>query len=151
MMTTNHKLQMVGIVFLGLAGVLMLSDRNWGVGDYPEWGFNLPQPPIIAPAKPAKPSTYAVKDVVRRSLKDPDSAQFGNIWFVPNPYGSGQVACGFVNARNFFGGYVGFQTFLVVVAENGELSPAFSQGNGFGYGSSMAAVERSVVTSVCGR
>jgi len=46
----------------------------------------------------------AVRDAVRESLKDPDSAMFRN-----------QVdGCGEVNAKNSFGGYVGYRRFYTM-------------------------------------
>lgn len=50
-----------------------------------------------------------VEDQVRAVLKDPDSAKFGTI----SMDDSGKVACGLVNSKNSFGGYVGDQSFMV--------------------------------------
>jgi hypothetical protein len=44
-----------------------------------------------------------VEDVVRGQLKDPDSAKFSEVEY----FESRQIACGKVNAKNSFGGYVG--------------------------------------------
>ena len=49
------------------------------------------------------------RDIVRHSLKDPTSAQFRNVR-------SGKLqnsVCGEVNAKNSYGGYVGFRKFAV--------------------------------------
>ena len=46
----------------------------------------------------------ASKEVVKGSLKDPQSAQFQNL------YGY----CGEVNSKNSYGGYVGFKKYIVV-------------------------------------
>lgn len=54
----------------------------------------------------------AVADAVRAKLKDPDSARFR--WL---PSASGLTYCGFVNSKNSFGGYTGFQPFTTVLAE----------------------------------
>lgn len=54
------------------------------------------------------PSQYAifmVKREVRSMLTDPESAQFRNVEFRKG------TVCGEVNARNRFGGYVGFTPF----------------------------------------
>lgn len=48
--------------------------------------------------------------IVRNSLKDPVSAQFRNL---RGGKSNGSV-CGEINAKNSFGGYVGFQPFVVV-------------------------------------
>lgn len=48
------------------------------------------------------------KDQVLNYLKDPDSAKFRELRIVNN----GKALCGFVNAKNSFGGYVGFNNFV---------------------------------------
>ena len=45
------------------------------------------------------------EDAVRKSLKDPDSAQFGNFYFNKKT----QKGCLTVNAKNSMGGYTGDQ------------------------------------------
>ncbi|OQM74937.1 hypothetical protein [Manganibacter manganicus] len=56
----------------------------------------------------------AIKRDVASSLKDPESARFGSIQAVTNS--SGVVsACGTVNAKNSFGGYVGERPFAGVL------------------------------------
>ena len=50
--------------------------------------------------------------LVARSMRDPTSAQFRNMMV----FASGAV-CGEVNAKNGFGGYVGFDPFIVTSAE----------------------------------
>jgi len=52
----------------------------------------------------------AAKKNVADSLKDPSSAQFRNVRLVP--YKDGSVICGEVNAKNSYGGYVGFKDFV---------------------------------------
>lgn len=52
----------------------------------------------------------ATKEIVRATLKDPDSAQFRNVALFLNESGTGRV-CGEVNAKNSFGGYTGFEVF----------------------------------------
>ncbi len=44
-----------------------------------------------------------VEYAVRRNLKDPSSAQFSDVEYFPGR----DIACGKVNAKNEFGGYVG--------------------------------------------
>lgn len=48
-----------------------------------------------------------LKERVTELLKDPESAQFKSLSLTP-----GGVLCGEVNARNSFGGYVGFKKFV---------------------------------------
>jgi len=47
---------------------------------------------------------------VSYGLKDPDSAKFRNVRFVK--YNARTVVCGEVNAKNSYGGYVGFENFV---------------------------------------
>lgn len=54
-----------------------------------------------------------IKDAVGRHLKDPFSAQYE--W---PEVRSGTVYCGFVNAKNAFGAYSGYQPFLVLYYVN---------------------------------
>lgn len=55
------------------------------------------------------------RDMVASQLKDPDSAQFGDVFFVERQAAgslhSGYL-CGTVNARNSFGGYAGDKQFV---------------------------------------
>lgn len=55
----------------------------------------------------------AAKAVVKQSLKDPDSAKFQNVRVVD--YNDGKVVCGEVNAKNSYGGYVGYASFVAGV------------------------------------
>lgn len=58
-----------------------------------------------------------VKRDVASSLKDPQSAVFGEMAASISSRGVVQV-CGMVNARNSFGGYTGHKPFLGVLATN---------------------------------
>lgn len=53
------------------------------------------------------------KSKVSMKMKDPDSAQFRDIVHVA-PHGTlkTDLVCGWVNAKNSFGGYVGFRRFV---------------------------------------
>ncbi len=59
-----------------------------------------------------KDATYIVhhQDLIKGTLKDPDSAEFKNS-FVSRLIGA-PVVCGYVNAKNAFGGYTGFERFI---------------------------------------
>ena len=48
-------------------------------------------------------------EATRNQLKDPGSAQFRNVRLVQHP--KGKVVCGEMNAKNSYGGYVGFKVF----------------------------------------
>ena len=52
-------------------------------------------------------------EMVRSSLKDPTSAQFSKVTVSD----IGIFVCGYVNAKNSFGGYVGPTRFAVVVGQ----------------------------------
>lgn len=64
-------------------------------------------------ALPGKPLTAAHKkqiaSAVKQQLKDPESAQFR--WPAPHKFG---LYCGWVNAKNSYGGYTGFQPFMIM-------------------------------------
>jgi hypothetical protein len=62
-----------------------------------------------APVDPRASTIQAAEDAVRASLRDPDSARFGNVWFIER---SGAV-CGGINAKNAYGGYTGENRFVV--------------------------------------
>ncbi len=53
------------------------------------------------------------KNQVKSLLKDPNSAEFKGVGIVINSKGEDAV-CGEVNARNSYGGYVGFKKFVVL-------------------------------------
>ena len=50
------------------------------------------------------------QESLKQTLKDPSSAQFRNVRL--EVYGSRQVICGEINAKNSYGGYVGFKRFV---------------------------------------
>lgn len=65
--------------------------------------------------------TEAVKRDLAKSLKDPESARFGTIHASDTK--DGKIVCGFVNAKNSFGGYTGEKLFMGNLAEaNGSTS-----------------------------
>ena len=84
----------------------------------------------------ASKASEAATDQVRQKLKDPDSARFQNVRLVP--YASGKVVCGEVNAKNSYGGYVGYTPFVAGVlgatiydpnkSEYAELNAAWNAG-----------------------
>jgi hypothetical protein len=54
---------------------------------------------------------YAPKWAVVATLRDPDSAKFGAVYVFPDSDGT-EHACGSVNSKNGFGGYVGMTKFI---------------------------------------
>lgn len=60
----------------------------------------------------------AVQKGVVQQLKDPDSARFGDIAAVKSSAGTITV-CGWVNAKNSYGGYTGDKPFLGAIIGSG--------------------------------
>lgn len=60
-------------------------------------------------------ATEKAKASLARSLKDPESARFRDVSLVP--YQDGAVICGEVNAKNSYGGYVGYKRFVASTEE----------------------------------
>src|SRR5690348_462087 len=65
---------------------------------------------VLTPVKLTKTQIATVHAGVAKSLKDPESARFGDIVAGKSSKGS-IIACGYVNAKNSFGGYVGEKPF----------------------------------------
>jgi hypothetical protein len=63
---------------------------------------------LAAPAKHVDPKKAAIEKV-KAQLKDPDSAKFRDI----KPLDDKGSVCGWVNAKNSYGGYTGFSVFFV--------------------------------------
>ncbi|MFI8480655.1 hypothetical protein ACIGCM_08805 [Pseudomonas sp. NPDC078700] len=76
------------------------------------------------PAEPNRPPVIWTKQIatmdeqenakatVVSKLKDPESARFGEIWAMQGTNGKRSV-CGYVNAKNSYGGYTGQKMFSV--------------------------------------
>lgn len=58
-------------------------------------------------AQPSK-EILAIRDAVKETLKDPDSAKF------KTELVSGNIVCGEVNAKNSYGGYSGGRKYMAV-------------------------------------
>jgi hypothetical protein len=69
-----------------------------------------------------KVQQVAVKIAVLRKLKDPSSAVFGSMTLAPqtekDQHGEFFVVCGWINARNSFGGYSGMTPFFSLMEVN---------------------------------
>ncbi len=52
----------------------------------------------------------AAQDAAKKGLKDPDSAKFQNLRVAD--FDGGKVVCGEINAKNSYGGYVGYKRFV---------------------------------------
>lgn len=51
----------------------------------------------------------SAKARVLDTLKDPDSAKFKDVYVAAD----GETLCGSINSKNSYGGYVGFQNFMI--------------------------------------
>ena len=70
-----------------------------------------PEPPVAThPIKLDAAQLKAIERSVANGLKDPESARFNMITGVAGADGRVR-ACGYVNAKNSFGGYVGMRPF----------------------------------------
>ena len=85
-------------------------------------------PPIandtVVAAPLTKATVIAVYAAVRERLRDPDSAQFRNLFAfrdLSNPNVLGIQVCGEVNAKNGFGGYSGYTAFSASVGDAGNM------------------------------
>ncbi|MEM7072511.1 MAG: hypothetical protein AAF418_02985 [Pseudomonadota bacterium] len=59
-----------------------------------------------------------IEEHIRYSLRDPDSAKFGHIFSFITEDGSTRI-CAYVNARNAYGGYTGYQVFWQAPGDKG--------------------------------
>ena len=75
----------------------------------------------IAPGVPTQLSSAQIKIVqenVRKALKDPESARFG-VTKAAKSDKDVVTVCGFVNAKNSYGGYTGEKPFLGTLLKSG--------------------------------
>lgn len=74
-------------------------------------GLALGSPAEGAQRQATEAESSVIKEAVAEKLKDPESARFGKI--IVNHDTKGLLtACGMVNAKNSYGGYVGMSPFL---------------------------------------
>lgn len=74
---------------------------------------SLVQPPPPPPQAQAKAVADEAMQYIRRQMKDPDSAKFSLVTVNTGRQGEGLFVCGFVNAKNSYGGYAGERPFVV--------------------------------------
>lgn len=84
-----------------------------------------------APTEAERVGIERAEAMIAEGLKDPAAAQFKDVEFNPET----GVACGQVNTKNSFGGYIGYQDFIVkgdFALTRGEaaasLQPLFDEG-----------------------
>lgn len=68
----------------------------------------------LPPRQITEADKAAIRETIKRQLKDPESARFRWVAYT----GLDELYCGFVNAKNSYGGYVGFKPFAVMLATN---------------------------------
>ena len=86
------------------------------------------KPEPLPPMTLSEAHVRTVQDGLRRGLKDPDSAKFGPMVAGLGKTGVASV-CGWVNAKNSYGGYSGMSPFLGVMDEGGLVFEAVSIGS----------------------
>jgi hypothetical protein len=80
-------------------------------------------PEIRTPVSLSQAQKRQIEQGVRDVLKDPASAQFGAMAASRNEEDV-ITACGYVNARNSFGGYSGMKPFMGVITSGGGFTVA---------------------------
>lgn len=110
-----------------LGGVALLGGCNTS---YPPTPVVTPTPTPVAVTSQYTPQTLSASDIatieqgVRKNLKDPNSAMFGQMKGAKDETGMVQI-CGYVNAKNSFGGYTGDAIFFGALADTKSGSKAF--------------------------
>lgn len=77
----------------------------------------------------------AVEDTISRRFKDPEAARFRDIMARRELAEDFIYVCGYVNAKNAFGGYVGYSPFAVILTHGARNAPVAAS---LGVGSSLA-------------
>lgn len=76
------------------------------------------QPPIEDVPECKRLPAAAIREAVKGKLRDPDSARFGRAFMTCGEKFAKQpmtFICGYVNAKNGFGGYTGDQPYMIIV------------------------------------
>lgn len=74
------------------------------------------QSPAPTPYPLSTSEVANIQTMTKRELKDPASAVFGSIRAATQPDGA-IVVCGWLNAKNSFGGYTGMQPFAGILTK----------------------------------
>jgi hypothetical protein len=100
----------------------------------------------VAPGSPYKLSSEQIakiKSVISEGLKDPESAKFPDP-FVATKEGNNITVCGYVNAKNSYGGYVGKKPFYVLgFASSGLFVPMSVGGDDLSQSAALEMCKRS--------
>lgn len=97
--------------------------------------------------------TYPAKETVKNRLRDPESAEFRNLTTISTGQ-TERVVCGEVNARNGFGGFVGFTKFVVIFTQSGDSarrSPALLASDRIAPGATSGASADAIELACSGR
>lgn len=112
---------------LGLAAVIwMFSDSPSGVSTSQE------PKPLRAEENKAGVMLFYTQQMIKKNAKDPSSVEFRGETII-NESEDGAVACAQYNAKNSFGAYVGYKSFVAVEStqkvyyENGENPREFAK------------------------
>lgn len=80
------------------------------------------------PREPTNEERAIIEAGVKARLRDPDSAQFRGIKIGPDEKKT-LMACGEVNSKNAYGGYIGFSKFTAMLIErDGKIAAAMLVG-----------------------
>ncbi|MGX9144960.1 hypothetical protein [Mesorhizobium sp. 128a] len=96
---------------LALCGVMFAGCQTAPSSTYPIQASTQPTVKHTVKRQLSAEEVAVIQKGVRDSLKDPDSARFGNMLAAQEDADSSWV-CGTVNARNSFGGYTGGTPFM---------------------------------------
>jgi len=96
---------------------------------------------VYTPTDLTSAQIQAVHNGVRGALKDPESARFGSIVAGTDTKGV-VIACGWVNAKNSFGGYTGEKPFMGVLTSGG-FAPVAIGGDRYRVEATMSMCARS--------
>ena len=77
---------------------------------------------LPAQAETAEPVTIEqLHQAIADAMRDPEATRFRQTRIVRRIQISGAIVCGEINAKNAFGGYIGFQSFIAMVAGSAAL------------------------------
>ncbi|MGL5162188.1 MAG: hypothetical protein ACRC8E_07965 [Plesiomonas shigelloides] len=111
----GFKSTLLGIGILILSGCATQTSMVYPPASLPESpAINLDRPAVTWTKDKATASEEkSAKKLVVDQLKDPDSAIFGDVWVMKGTNGNRSI-CGYVNAKNSYGGYTGKKMFNVL-------------------------------------
>jgi hypothetical protein len=123
---SRRSTSMVGCATI-LAAAALLAYLVWSVASCSQSA----KVPTSGPMDDGTRLTWeeVAKDMVRKELRDPDSAQFSDVRVIEASSELPKAICGKINSRNGFGGMAGWQRFIVTetaIIETPQLEHEFS-------------------------